>query len=50
LHACRSTLEDPHFGVYYTPNLELKSIPPANGLVPVGVTADPMLYLPKYDF
>ena len=39
-----------HFGVYYTPNLELKSIPPANGLVPVGVTADPMLYLPKYDF
>lgn len=35
-----------HFGVYYTPELEFKSVPPANGLVPVGVTVDPAGYLP----
>jgi len=35
-----------HFGVYYGPELELKSIHPASGLIPVGVTVDPMLYLP----
>ncbi len=39
-----------HLGVYYTPELELKSIPPANGLVPVGVTVDPMGYLPDTGF
>lgn len=35
-----------HFGVYYTPELEFKSIPPAHGLVPVGLTVSPMVYLP----
>lgn len=35
-----------HFGVYYTPDLQLKAIPPARGLVPVGVTVDPLTYLP----
>jgi murein DD-endopeptidase MepM/ murein hydrolase activator NlpD len=34
-----------HFGLYYTPQLTLKSIPPANGLVPVGLTIDPLNYL-----
>jgi len=34
-----------HFGVYWAPSVELKSIPPANGLVPVGVTIDPADYL-----
>ncbi len=36
-----------HFGVYYTPDVELKAIPPAKGLVPVGVTVDPVTYLPE---
>jgi murein DD-endopeptidase MepM/ murein hydrolase activator NlpD len=35
-----------HFGVYYTPELELKKVPPANGLVPIGITVDPLNYLP----
>ncbi len=35
-----------HFGVYYTPELEFKSVPPAHGLVPVGLTVSPMAYLP----
>lgn len=36
-----------HFGLYWTPSIELKSIYPAAGLVPVGVTIDPMNYLPQ---
>lgn len=36
-----------HFGVYYTPELILKSIPPANGLVPLGITINPLNYLPS---
>ncbi len=34
-----------HFGLYYTSSIELKSIPPAAGLVPVGVTLAPESYL-----
>ncbi len=34
-----------HFGLYWTPSIELKAIAPAAGLVPVGVTIDPMSYL-----
>ena len=36
-----------HFGLYWTPSIELKTIYPAAGLVPVGVTVDPMEYLPR---
>ncbi|MFH1246347.1 MAG: peptidoglycan DD-metalloendopeptidase family protein [Candidatus Liptonbacteria bacterium] len=34
-----------HFGVYWAANIQLKSIPPAAGLVPVGVTVNPEDYL-----
>lgn len=34
-----------HFTVYWAPSVQLKSIPPAAGLVPVGVTIDPKDYL-----
>jgi murein DD-endopeptidase MepM/ murein hydrolase activator NlpD len=34
-----------HFGVYWTPSLQLKKIPPASGLVPIGITIDPQDYL-----
>lgn len=34
-----------HFGVYLTPSLEFKKIPPANGLVPIGATLNPLDYL-----
>lgn len=34
-----------HFGVYWAPSIILKSIPPAAGLVPVGVTINPEDYL-----
>ena len=34
-----------HFGVYWAPSIQLKSIPPAAGLVPIGVTIDPEDYL-----
>lgn len=34
-----------HFGAYYSASVELKSIPPAAGLVPVGVTLRPEDYL-----
>lgn len=34
-----------HFGIYWSPNMMMKSIPPANGLVPVGVTINPEDYL-----
>lgn len=35
-----------HFGVFWAPTLQYKSIPPAAGLVPVGVTVNPATYLP----
>lgn len=34
-----------HFGLYWGPSVSLKAIPPANGLVPVGVTLNPEDYL-----
>jgi murein DD-endopeptidase MepM/ murein hydrolase activator NlpD len=34
-----------HFGVYWAPSISLKSIPPAAGLVPVGVVVQPEDYL-----
>jgi len=34
-----------HFGVYWTPSLLFKTLPPAKGLVPVGVTVNPEDYL-----
>jgi murein DD-endopeptidase MepM/ murein hydrolase activator NlpD len=34
-----------HFGLYWTSTIELKKIPPAAGLVPVGVTLSPEEYL-----
>jgi murein DD-endopeptidase MepM/ murein hydrolase activator NlpD len=34
-----------HFGVYWTPSILLKNLPPARGLVPIGVTIDPKDYL-----
>ena len=37
-----------HFGVYLTDSLEFKKIPPANGLVPIGVTVDPKDYLEPF--
>ncbi len=36
-----------HFGVYWSASMEFKAIPPAAGLVPLGVTIDPMGYLPN---
>ncbi len=38
-----------HFGVYWTPSIQLKPVPPAAGLVPIGVTIDPMDYFPNGD-
>ncbi len=35
-----------HLGLYWTPSIQLKKIEPAAGLVPVGVTIDPLDYLP----
>lgn len=34
-----------HFTVYWSASIQMKSIPPAMGLVPVGVTIDPADYL-----
>jgi len=34
-----------HFGVYWTPSIILKNLPPAKGLVPIGVTVSPSDYL-----
>jgi len=34
-----------HFGVYWTPSILLKNLPPAKGLVPIGVTVNPGDYL-----
>jgi len=34
-----------HFGVYWAPSIILKAIPPARGVVPVGVVIDPEDYL-----
>jgi murein DD-endopeptidase MepM/ murein hydrolase activator NlpD len=38
-----------HFGLYWTPSIQLKPVPPAAGLVPIGITIDPMDYLPSSD-
>ena len=34
-----------HFGVYWAPSVLMKSVPPANGLVPIGVVINPEDYL-----
>ncbi len=34
-----------HFGLYWAPSISLKAIPPAKGLVPVGVVLNPEDYL-----
>jgi len=34
-----------HFTVYWTPSIKFKSVPPAAGLVPIGVTVDPRDYM-----
>ena len=34
-----------HFGVYWAPSVLMKSIPPAEGLVPIGVVINPEDYL-----
>ncbi len=34
-----------HFGVYWAPSIKFKSVPPAAGLVPVGVTVNPKDYM-----
>jgi len=36
-----------HLTLYWTPSVSLKSIAPAAGLVPVGVTINPRDYLPN---
>jgi murein DD-endopeptidase MepM/ murein hydrolase activator NlpD len=36
-----------HFGVYSTATMQFKSIPPAQGVVPLGVHIDPTPYLPS---
>lgn len=36
-----------HLTVFWTPSIQLKPVPPAAGLVPIGVTIDPMDYLPE---
>ncbi|MFH1188459.1 MAG: peptidoglycan DD-metalloendopeptidase family protein [bacterium] len=36
-----------HFGLYSTVTIQLKSIPPAQGLVPLGVHINPIPYLPS---
>ena len=42
-----STAAHLHFGLYWAPSIQYKKIAPAAGLVPVGVTIDPMDYLPN---
>ncbi len=39
-----------HFGVFWRPKLKFVSVSPARGLIPVGVTVDPMVYLPDAGF
>ena len=34
-----------HLGLYWTPSIQFKKIEPAVGLVPVGVTINPLDYL-----
>jgi len=34
-----------HFGVYWAPSITMASKPPANGLVPIGITVNPEDYL-----
>ncbi len=36
-----------HFGIFWAPSVRYKSIPPARGLVPIGVTINPADYLPN---
>lgn len=36
-----------HFGLYSSKTVSLKSIPPAQGVVPVGVTVNPAPYMPS---
>lgn len=36
-----------HLGVFWTASIQLKPVYPANGLVPIGVTIDPIDYLPS---
>ncbi|MDI6820911.1 MAG: peptidoglycan DD-metalloendopeptidase family protein [Patescibacteria group bacterium] len=35
-----------HLSVFWAPSVEFKSIPPVAGLVPIGITIDPLDYLP----
>ena len=42
-----STAPHLHFGVYWSPSVELRNIPPAAGLVPIGVDINPTGYLPS---
>ena len=39
-----------HFGIYWTPSIQLKPVPPAAGLVPIGISIDPMDYMPAGGF
>ena len=41
----KSTGPHLHLGLYWSPSIVMKSIPPARGLVPVGVVIDPEDYL-----
>lgn len=38
-----------HLGVFWTASIQLKPVAPAAGLVPIGVTIDPVEYLPASD-
>ncbi|MGC9611174.1 MAG: peptidoglycan DD-metalloendopeptidase family protein [Minisyncoccia bacterium] len=38
-----------HLGVFWTASIQLKPVYPAAGLVPIGVTIDPIDYLPSSD-
>jgi len=42
-----STAAHLHFSVYWAPSVQYKKIAPAAGLVPIGVTINPMDYLPN---
>jgi murein DD-endopeptidase MepM/ murein hydrolase activator NlpD len=36
-----------HLTVFWAPSVQYKPVPPAAGLVPIGVTIDPTSYLPS---
>lgn len=36
-----------HFTVFWAPSIQYKAVPPAAGVVPIGVTVDPLDYLPS---